>query len=312
MSPWKTVGLIGTGLIGGSMALDIRACHLADTLLGYDKKDGNAAAAQRLGIVDRIVSYEELVAESDLIILSIPASAAAALLPDILDRLAARVARQTPDGLGPDASGSISVTPGPERASLPVVLDVCSVKQPIVDAVRKHPFRGRFVAGHPMSGTEYSGPQAARQGLFEGKVGIVCDAQDSDADALACVEALYEALGMRLVKMSAEQHDIHTAYVSHLSHVISFSLALTVLDKEKDDKHIFDLASGGFSSTARLAKSNADMWVPIFESNRENLLPVIDAYSDYLSRFRSAIASADGPKLRSLIETANRIQKIIQ
>ena len=297
MSSWRTVGLIGTGLIGGSMALDIRTCHLADTLLGYDKNADNAAAAQRLGIVDRIVSYEELVAESDLILLSIPASAAAALLPDILDRIGARVSAQVSAGVD---------------AARPVVLDVCSVKQPIVDAVRNHSARGRFVAGHPMSGTEYSGPQAARKGLFEGKVGIICDEQDSDADALACVEALYAALGMRLVKMSAEQHDVHTAYVSHLSHVISFSLALTVLDKEQDDKHIFDLASGGFSSTARLAKSNADMWVPIFESNRENLLPVIDAYSDYLSRFRSAIASANGPKLRSLIEDANRIQKIIQ
>ena len=295
MSSRKTVGLIGTGLIGGSMALDIRSCHLADTLLGYDKNADNAAEALRLGIIDRIVSYEELVAESDLILLSIPASAAAALLPDILDRIGARV----------------SVSAGVDAAS-PVVLDVCSVKRPIVDAVRNHPARGRFVAGHPMSGTEYSGPQAARQGLFEGKVGIVCDAQDSDTDALACVEALYAALGMRLVKMSAEQHDIHAAYVSHLSHVISFALALTVLDKEQDDKHIFDLASGGFSSTARLAKSNADMWVPIFESNRENLLPVIDAYSEHLSRFRSAIATANGPKLRSLIETANRIQKIIQ
>ena len=305
MSSLRTVGLIGTGLIGGSMALDIRAYHLADTLLGYDKNADNAAAAQRLGIVDRIVSYEELVAESDLILLSIPASAAAALLPDILDRIGARVSASAGmDAVRPVASDCDCVRP--------VVLDVCSVKQPIVDAVRKHPFRGRFVAGHPMSGTEYSGPQAARQGLFEGKVGIVCDVQDSDADALACVEALYEALGMRTVQMSAAQHDIHTAYVSHLSHVISFSLALTVLDKEKDDKHIFDLASGGFSSTARLAKSNADMWVPIFESNRENLLPVIDAYSDYLSRFRSAIASADGPQLRSLIEDANRIQKIIQ
>ena len=290
MSSWGTVGLIGTGLIGGSMALDIRTCHLADTVLGTDKNADNAAAALRLGMVDRIVSFEELVAQSDLILLSIPASAAAELLPEILDRIAARAG----------------------QTGKPVVLDVCSVKQLIVDAVRNHPLRGRFVAGHPMSGTEYSGPQAARPGLFAGKVGIICDAQDSDTDALAAVEALYEALRMRLVKMSAEQHDIHTAYVSHLSHVISFSLALTVLDKEKDDKHIFDLASGGFSSTARLAKSNADMWVPIFESNRENLLPVIDAYSDYLSRFRSAIASADGPKLRSLIETANRIQKILQ
>lgn len=293
MSSWGTVGLIGTGLIGGSMALDIRTWHFADTLLGTDKNADNAAEALRLGIIDRIVSYEELVAQSDLIILSIPASAAAALLPDILDRIAARASA------------------GCDRASLPVVLDVCSVKQMIVDAVRNHPLRGRFVAGHPMSGTEYSGPGAAHKGLFEGKAGIICDAQDSDADALACVEALYAALQMRTVQMTAVQHDIHTAYVSHLSHVISFSLALTVLDKEKDDKHIFDLASGGFSSTARLAKSNADMWVPIFENNRENLLSVIDAYSDYLSQFRSAVASANGPKLRSLIEDANRIQKII-
>lgn len=290
--PIRTVGIIGTGLIGGSMALDIKSKHFADTILGCNRRPESSAAALRLGLIDRSVTLDGLIRESDLILLCIPADAAAAMLPGILDRIGER---KPADG-----------------ESLPVVLDACSVKGNIVEAVRHHPRRGRFVAGHPMSGTEYSGPQAALSGLFKDKAGIICDAEDSDEDAIALVESLYEALGMRIVRMSAGQHDVHTAYVSHLSHAISFALALTVLDKEYDDKHIFDLASGGFSSTVRLAKSNADMWVPVFSQNRDNLLPVMDAYMMRLQELRDAVAVDDQEKIRELIACANKIRRIIQ
>jgi prephenate dehydrogenase len=126
------------------------------------------------------------------------------------------------------------------------------------------------------------------------------------------VEELYKVLNMRIVYMTSDSHDVHTAFVSHLSHVTSFALALTVLDKERDEKHIFDLASGGFSSTVRLAKSNADMWVPIFMQNRDNLLRVVDAYAEKVQEFREAIDRFDEEKVRALIDEANRIKKIIR
>lgn len=290
-----TIGIIGTGLIGGSMALDIRHAGLSSALLGTNRRPESSDEALRLGLIDRAVSLDELLCESELILLCIPAGAAAKMLPGILDRIGERI-----------RSASASARPQP------VVLDVCSVKGVIVDAVKGHPFRGRYVAGHPMSGTEYSGPSAAREDLFRGKAGILCDAEDSDADAVALVERLYDALGMRTVRMDSASHDVHTAYVSHLSHVLSFALALTVLDKEKDDKHIFDLASGGFSSTVRLAKSNADMWVSVFSQNRENLLGVLDAYLGRLMDFRRAVEADDADALRSLIEDANKIRRIIK
>lgn len=292
MSP-LTLGVIGPGLIGGSMALDLKKSKFAGTVLGYDKDPENGAAALRLGIIDRAVSLEELMRESDIVLLCIPVDAAVRLLPSLLDRLAAR----------PDPSSG---------TGRPFIMDVCSVKGPIVEAVKEHPLRGRYVAGHPMAGTEYRGAIAAQAGLFEGRAGILCETEASDADAVAVAESLFSALGMRIVRMSARQHDIHTAYVSHLSHVISFALAHTVLDKEQDDKHIFDLASGGFSSTVRLAKSNADMWTPIFLQNKENLLPVVEAYAEHLDRFRSALENEDGQELRNLIAEANKIRRIIQ
>lgn len=292
MSP-LTLGVIGPGLIGGSMALDLKKSKFAGAVLGYDKDPENGAAALRLGIIDRAVSLEELMRESDVVLLCIPVDAAVRLLPSLLDRLAAR----------PDLSSG---------TGRPFIMDVCSVKGPIVEAVKEHPLRGRYVAGHPMAGTEYRGAIAAQAGLFEGRAGILCETEASDADAVAVAESLFSALGMRIVRMSARQHDIHTAYVSHLSHVISFALAHTVLDKEQDDKHIFDLASGGFSSTVRLAKSNADMWTPIFLQNKENLLPVVEAYAEHLDRFRSALENEDGQELRNLIAEANKIKRIIQ
>jgi prephenate dehydrogenase len=163
-----------------------------------------------------------------------------------------------------------------------------------------------------MAGTEYSGPWAAQPGLFDGRACIFADSEESSPKAVKAIEELYGVLNMRPIYMNAEQHDVHTAYVSHISHVTSFALALTVLDKEKDEKHIFDLASGGFASTVRLAKSNADMWVPILTQNHDNVLHVMDTYIEKMKQFRDAVATYDEEKIRELIQEANRIKKIIR
>jgi prephenate dehydrogenase len=192
-----------------------------------------------------------------------------------------------------------------------VVTDVCSTKTSIMGAVAGHPRRSRFVSAHPMAGTENSGPWAALPNLFESKAGIICNSSDSDPDAVALVERMYDALNMRLIHMQAADHDVHVAYVSHVSHVISFALALTVLEKERSTQAIFNLASGGFDSTARLAKSSADMWCPIFAHNRENILPVLDTYMEVLQRFRASIAAGDRDGMTGMIQEANRIRRVL-
>ena len=277
-------GIIGLGLIGGSIAIDLKRKGYAHQVLGVEADSVNASAALKIGLVDRIVQVEECVAESDIIILAVPVGAAARLLPQVLDMV----------------------------DDTKTVTDVCSTKELLVKTVKDHPMRRRYVASHPMAGTEYSGPWAAMPGLFDGHACIICDPQDSACDAVNLIEDLYTVLNMRTIEMSAENHDVHTAYVSHISHITSFALALTVLDKEKDEKHIFDLASGGFSSTVRLAKSSPDMWTPILSQNRDNILHVMDTYIEKMNAFRHAIADGDEEKVRDLIEDANRIRRIIR
>ena len=284
----RTIGFVGLGLIGGSMAVDLRARGYATRLIGTDKHPLNAEAACRLGLVDRVASLEECIEESDIIVVSVPVSAAAGIIQTVLDTFRDK-----------GYTGK-------------VVMDVCSTKSQIAEHLKYHPLRKRYVATHPMAGTEHSGPWAALPGLFDGRACIIADREESDADAVRDVEQLYRTLNMRMVYMTSDSHDVHTAYVSHLSHVSSFALALTVLDKERDEKHIFDLASGGFSSTVRLAKSNADMWVPIFMQNRDNVLRVMDTYIEKMQLFRQAMAEYDEQKVRELIEEANRIKKIIR
>ena len=278
------VGIIGLGLIGGSIAIDLKRKGYAHQGLGVEADSVNASAALKIGLVDRIVQVEECVAESDIIILAVPVGAAARLLPQVLDMV--------------DDTKTLT--------------DVCSTKELLVKTVKDHPMRRRYVASHPMAGTEYSGPWAAMPGLFDGHACIICDPQDSACAAVNLIEDLYTVLNMRTIEMSAENHDVHTAYVSHISHITSFALALTVLDKEKDEKHIFDLASGGFSSTVRLAKSSPDMWTPILSQNRDNILHVMDTYIEKMNAFRHAIADGDEEKVRDLIEDANRIRRIIR
>ena len=279
-----TVGIIGLGLIGGSMALDLKRRGFAARTLGVEKDPVAAQAALTIGLVDEVVSYEDCVKQADIVVVAVPVGAAVKMVPDILDRFAA---------------GQI-------------VIDVCSTKEQICNATKYHPKRKQFVSTHPMAGTEYSGPWAAQPGLFDGRACIFANAEESAPAALKAIEQLYAVLNMRPIYMNASQHDLHTAYVSHISHITSFALALTVLEKERDEKHIFDLASGGFSSTVRLAKSNADMWVPILAQNHDNVLHVMDTYIEKMQEFREAIASYDEARIRELIAQANKIKRILR
>ena len=282
------VGIIGLGLIGGSMAIDLKRKGFADQILGVEAEPVNASAAEKIGLVDRIVSLDECVRQSDLVVLAVPVGAAVRMLPELLDKI------------------------GESGDTDKVVMDVCSTKEHLARNVKYHPCRRQYVASHPMAGTEYSGPWAAMPGLFDGHACIVCDSEESSQKAVRLVESLYNVLNMRMIYMNSSSHDMHAAYVSHISHVTSFALALTVLDKEKDEKHIFDLASGGFSSTVRLAKSSPDMWIPILTQNRDNVLHVMDTYIEKMQAFRQAIADGDEDGVRSLIEEANKIRRIIR
>ena len=282
------VGIIGLGLIGGSMAIDLKRRGFADEVIGVEADAVNAAAALKIGLVDRMAELPECIRESDLVVLAVPVGAAVRMLPVVLDAFASLK----------DASKA--------------VMDVCSTKEQLARCVKYHPCRRQYVASHPMAGTEYSGPWAAMPGLFDAHACIICDSEESAPKAVRTVESLYESLNMRTIYMNSSSHDVHTAYVSHISHVTSFALALTVLDKEKDEKHIFDLASGGFSSTVRLAKSSPDMWTPILSQNRENILHVMDTYIDKMQTFRKAIDEGDEEAVRGLIEEANKIRRIIR
>lgn len=280
----KTVGIIGLGLIGGSMAIDLKKRGFAGKVLGVEADKVAAQAAMTIGLADEMVSLEDCVDRSDIIVVAVPVGAAVKMLPEILDRIKEKK----------------------------IVIDVCSTKEHICAAVKYHPARKQFVCTHPMAGTEYSGPWAAQPGLFDGRACIFADQEESAPWAVQDILELYSCLNMRPIFMSSSSHDVHTAYVSHISHVTSFALALTVLDKEKDEKHIFDLASGGFSSTVRLAKSNADMWIPILTQNHNNVLQVMDTYIEKMQQFRDAVASYDEDALRKLIEDANKIKRIIR
>ncbi len=284
----KTVAIVGLGLIGGSMSIDLKRRGFADKIIGVENEPVNAAAAEKIGLADEILPLDEAISVADIVVVAVPVGAAVKMLPQILDNF--------------NKSG----------AKDKIVIDTCSTKSQMIRAVHYHPCRAQYVATHPMAGTEYSGPWAAMPNLFDGRACIFANCEESDPKAVKTIEDLYDTLNMRPIYMNADNHDVHTAYVSHISHVTSFALALTVLDKEKDEKHIFDLASGGFSSTVRLAKSNADMWVPILTQNRDNVLQVIDTYIDKMKEFREAIADYDSDHIRELIEDANKIRRIIR
>ena len=277
-----TLGVVGLGHIGGSLAITLRENNAVGRVLGSDLSADTQDRALRRRIIDAALPLPTLVDQADIILLSTPVDAMMQLLPVLLDRVTEQV-----------------------------VFDVGSTKQRLLDTVRRHPNRGRLVASHPMAGTENSGIDAAMPHLFDGKYTVLCDVMDSDDDALATVRHLYASIPMRIAELGAAEHDVHTAYISHISHVSSFALALTVLEKEKDEHRIFELASSGFGSTVRLAKSSPDMWMPIFRQNRDNVLDVLDEYINTLARFRTQLIKQDFDQLHRSMAAANAIRRIL-
>ncbi len=278
------VCIIGIGLIGGSLAIDLKRRGYASSVIGVDNNKHHQNIALHSGLVDKIDTLQNAVKKSDLIILSTPVNTNRFLLPEILDLVG-----------------------GTEK----VVIDMGSTKAGIAEAVLNHPNRGRYVASHPMAGTEFSGPMAAIGKLFDYKHVIICDKELSDEDALRRVIDMYNLLNMRISYMKAIDHDIHVAYVSHISHITSFSLALCVLDKEKDEENILKLAAGGFESTVRLAKSNAETWAPIFLQNSEYIIEVLDNYVEKMNLFKKYILEKNTEGLTELMNEANKIRKIL-
>ncbi len=276
--------IIGVGLIGGSIALKLREKNFVDYVYGVDQSEQHLIEAKELGIIDESSTLENAIQNSDLIILAIPVDASRKLLPTILDLVNEN---QT-------------------------VMDVGSTKGGIVQAIANHKNRNRFVAFHPMWGTENSGPKSAISDSFAGRAGVICDQEDSAPDALKMVVEVAETLGMNLLYMDAEGHDVHTAYISHISHITSYALANTVLEKEREEDTIFQLASSGFSSTVRLAKSHPEMWVPIFRQNKENVLDVLNEHITQLRKFKSALEKDNYEYLEELIRNANKIRGILR
>ncbi|OPB96692.1 prephenate dehydrogenase [Elizabethkingia meningoseptica] len=278
------ISIIGTGLIGGSMALKLKQKGMASTIIGIDKNEEHLKEAKALGIIDDYQPFEEGVKSADLIIVAIPVDAARKILPGILDLMNDQ---QT-------------------------VMDVGSTKNGIITAIKEHKNRSRYVPTHPMWGTENSGPKAAQADAFTGRAAVICNQEESAADAVALIQKVYDTLEMNLLYMNAEDHDIHTAYISHISHITSYALANTVLEKEKEEDTIFQLASSGFSSTVRLAKSHPEMWVPIFRQNKENVLDVLNEHISQLRKFKSALEKENYEFLEELILNANKIRGILK
>jgi prephenate dehydrogenase len=278
------VCIVGIGLIGGSLAIDLKRRGFASSVIGVDNNKHHQNIALHSGLVDKIDTLQNAVKKSDLIILSTPVNTNRILLPEILTLM---------------------------NGTNKVVIDMGSTKAGIAEAVINHPNRGRYVASHPMAGTEFSGPMAAIGKLFDYKHVIICDKDLSDEDALRKVVDMYNLLNMRISYMKSIDHDIHVAYVSHISHITSFSLALCVLDKEKDEENILKLAAGGFESTVRLAKSNAETWAPIFLQNSEYIIEVLDNYVEKMNLFKKYILEKNTEGLTELMNEANKIRKIL-
>jgi prephenate dehydrogenase len=281
---FNTVTIVGVGLIGGSFSLALKDHGLVNKVIGVSRSGATARKALELGIIDEVLSLEEAVKQSDLIYVAIPVDVTVPVMKTILDLITQKQ----------------------------IVADAGSTKYALCKSVSGHPNRNRFVATHPMWGTEYSGPEAAVHDAFRGRSCVICEREKSDPEALAGVEKIYTVLGMSLVNMDSESHDVHAAYVSHISHITSFALANTVLEKEREEDAIFELAGGGFESTVRLAKSSPAMWGPIFMQNRENVLDVLNEHIMQLRKFKSCLEKENYEYLEELMVNANKIRRILK
>jgi prephenate dehydrogenase len=281
---FQTVTIVGVGLIGGSFSLALKDRGLVRHVIGVGRTDGSLDKAKELGLIDEALPLAEAVKKSDLIYVAIPVDVTLPVMHQIMDIV---------------GEGQI-------------VADAGSTKKALCESLTGHPMRRRLVATHPMWGTEYSGPEAAVHHAFAGRTCVICEKEKSDPAAVGTMEELYRRLGMQLVYMDADSHDMHAAYISHISHITSFALANTVLEKEKEDEAIFDLAGGGFESTVRLAKSNPSMWLPIFAQNRDHVLDVLNEHIAQLRKFKSCLEKENYDYLRELMENANKIRRIIK
>lgn len=278
------ITIVGVGLISGSFALAMKEKGFAKKVIGVSRTEASLIKAKALGIIDEALPLEEAVVQSDFIYVAIPVDVTLPIMEKIMNLVTDKQ----------------------------IVADAGSTKFVLCDALANHPMRKRFVATHPMWGTEYSGPEAAVRGAFEGRACVICEKELSDATAVAVVENIYRALGMHIIYMDAHSHDIHAAYISHISHITSFALANTVLEKEKEEDTIFELAGGGFESTVRLAKSNPGMWAPIFMQNRENVLDVLNEHISQLRKFKASLEKENLEYLIELMENANKIKRILK
>lgn len=277
------ISIIGVGLIGGSLALSLRDSGFANKIYGVDDKKDHSFIAKDLKIIDDIFTLDNL-PESDLYIVSVPVDSSIGVLNDLLNKI-------------------------PKHA---VITDVGSTKELICESIKNHPNRGRFVASHPIAGTEHSGPQSAINNLFHGKTTIICDKEKSDTDAFELVKKMYEELKMKIVYMDSKEHDLHVAYVSHLSHISSFALGITVLNKENDEENIFNLAGSGFESTVRLAKSSPHMWNPIFKQNSKYISESLGDYIKCLQMFKDSIDNDQFDNIFYMMMYANKIRKVLK
>jgi len=277
------ISIIGVGLLGGSFALGLREKYPHVKFVGVDNSAVNQKIALAKGIVDEILTLDEALQVSELNVLATPVDAITKLLPYMLDHL--------PDGR--------------------TIMDLGSTKELICKLVDGHPKRGQFVAAHPMAGTENSGPGAAFKELLVDKNVIICDKEKSNPDSWGLVETFLRDAGMKIHYMQPVEHDLHLAYVSHLSHISSFALGMTVLDKERDERAIFDMASTGFSSTVRLAKSSPQMWAPIFDQNKKNVSKALGDYIELLKKFKEAIDGRDMDASLSYMARANDIGRVL-
>ena len=276
------IGVIGLGLMGGSFALDIKTTFPNSITYGFDQSKANEQKAIELGLIDHIIDYFDLI-EMDIVLVSVPVDNSLKVLSEVLDV----VSKKT------------------------LVFDVGSTKEIICNSLKYHKNRSNYLAVHPMAGTEFSGPQAAHKGLYIGKTNIICESEKTDKILLKLALKVFESLKMKIIYMDPKFHDVHVAYVSHLSHISSFMLGKTVIEKEKNENNIFDLAGSGFESTVRLAKSNPRTWSSIFLQNKANLAAAIDEYIKNLNTIKGLIIKSDDDKLEKILEDTNRIKEIL-
>ena len=276
------VFVVGIGLIGGSLALDIKATMDA-VLYGIDKDDANLEKALSIGLIDKKAIFDDL-AIADVVFVAIPVDATQQLLPELLNRV------------NDDA----------------IVVDMGSTKQHLCEMLATHPKRRNYLAAHPIAGTEFSGPEAAIPNLFKGKTNIICEVEKTAFKLQERALEIFNKLGMRIRYMDPASHDKHIAYVSHLSHISSFMLGKTVIDKEKNEKDIFDMAGSGFASTVRLAKSSPAMWAPIFKQNKNNVLETLEEYIANLQQFKTLIEEDDFDAIYKEMADANHIKAILK